>query len=194
MRKVVSQEDCQTLTSLIIYFFSLKQESGSGLDSTSNMVMGLTYYELWYSYIPKELKWRDSDLPDSPATLDLVGSKFSNQVGHSEWHNTVESHIGENPYKCDSDTSVVKDKKRSMDVDQHLGVSMEVDVNNQRGKIFPDFQPQGFYLDSEEHTGNGDSHMHHRIHMPDDASLYALGNFSIDISLSFSHTFSLFCF
>ncbi|KAF7843635.1 uncharacterized protein G2W53_000540 [Senna tora] len=154
----------------------LKQESGSDCDPMSNMVMGMAFYELWYSCIPKEFQWRNSDRSDSPGTSHLVGNKFSNPLGYSEWHNTVESHIGETMYKCDSDTSVLMDKKTSKNdgVDKGILVPMEVDVNDQREKSLPNFQPQGFYLDSEEHTGTGDSHINHKIHVQDVASLYAL--------------------
>lgn len=141
--------------------------------------MGLIYYELWYSYTPKELQWRDSDQSDSPGTLNMVGDTFSNQVGHSEWHNTVETQIGETPYKCHSDTSVLKDKKISLDagINQGMGVSMMVDVDHLRERTLPNIQAQRFYLDSEEQSGNGDYWLNHQSHMGDTSSLYALGNF-----------------
>ncbi|XP_028755527.1 uncharacterized protein LOC114742677 [Neltuma alba] len=161
----------------------LKQENGSDHDFMANMMMGLVFYELWYSCIPKEFQWRDLDEIDSPRTSYIEGDEFSNQRGQSEWHNTVETHIGEAFYKCDSNSSVCNDKKISVDagVDQDMSAPMEINVDHQREKPLSNFQPQGFYMDSEEHTENGDSDFNNRFHMQDASSLYALGGLDSEL-------------
>ncbi|KAK4255856.1 hypothetical protein QN277_008795 [Acacia crassicarpa] len=154
----------------------LKQEVGSEHDFGANMMIGLVFYELWYSGIPKEFQLRDLDQADSPQTSYIEGDEFSNQHGQSEWHNTVETHMGETFFKCDSNSSVFKDEKISMDasINHHMSVPMEVNVKHQREKPVSNFQPRGFYMDSEEHTGDRDSGLNNRFHMQDASSLYAL--------------------
>ncbi|KAJ7981793.1 TAF RNA polymerase I subunit A [Quillaja saponaria] len=158
----------------------LKQENEVGSDPMSNMVIGLTFYELWYTCIPKELQWRDSDLlgSHSPEHSDMAGTRFNNQVGNSEWCNTVKSHIIDTPYKHNSDTSVMNDKQISMhgDIDHNVEVRMEVDVSEEREKHLQNFQPQGFYMNSDENTDNGDTLFNHEHHMQNASFLSALGN------------------
>ncbi|KAI4322983.1 hypothetical protein L6164_022628 [Bauhinia variegata] len=162
---------------------SLKQETGVESDPKSNLVIGLTFYELWYSCIPQEFQWRDSDLLDSPGSSQIVGTKFSNQVARSEWHNSVESHMADSNDPNNSDTSVMNDKSRPKDVEfsHDMEVSMDVDIKDHREKPVQNVQPQGFYLNSEENTGNGDPYANHGGHMQDVSSLYALGG--LDSSL-----------
>ncbi|XP_054812382.1 uncharacterized protein LOC129313375 [Prosopis cineraria] len=154
----------------------LKQENGSDHDPMASMIMGLVFYELWYSGIPKEYQWRDLDQTDSPRTSYIEGDKFSNQHGQSEWHNTVETHIGEAFYKCDSNSSVFNNKKISMDagIDQDTSVPKVINDDPQKEKPPSNFQPQGFYMDSEEDAENRDSGLNNRFHMQDASSLYAL--------------------
>lgn len=163
--------------------FSLNLQDGSDNDFMANMMMGLVLYELWYTGIPKEFQLRDLEQTDSPQTSYTEGDKFSHQHGHSEWQNTVETHIGENFNKCDSNTSVVKDKKISIDAGIDPNMSDPMVADHQREVPLSDFQPRGFYMDSEEHTENRDSGLNNRFHMQDASSLYSLGKFSIYIPL-----------
>ncbi|KAI9075360.1 hypothetical protein K1719_042672 [Acacia pycnantha] len=63
----------------------LKQTSRSDRDSISNMVMGLVYYEKWYSCIPKEFRWRGSEQFDSPGTSYMEEEDFSSQDELDPW-------------------------------------------------------------------------------------------------------------
>ncbi|XP_061358213.1 uncharacterized protein LOC133302456 isoform X2 [Gastrolobium bilobum] len=129
------------------------------IDPVSKIMMGLTFYEMWYSSIPKEFQWRDSDQYDMQENSHMEGASYSNEVRHSVWHNTVESHMEDSQYQCDSDSSVMNDKQIPRDVgfNEDMGVSMEVDVNNEREKQCQNFQPEGFYLNSDEQKEIGDN-------------------------------------
>ncbi|KAK4258377.1 hypothetical protein QN277_007833 [Acacia crassicarpa] len=67
----------------------LKQRSRSDHDSISNMVMGLVYYEKWYSCIPKEFRWRGSELFDSLGTSYMEEEDFSSQADHQSFEYSI---------------------------------------------------------------------------------------------------------
>ncbi|KAL2589542.1 hypothetical protein GLYMA_13G272600v4 [Glycine max] len=130
----------------------LGQEKGD-IGPMSKMMMGLTFYELWYSSIPKEFQWRNSDQFDSQENSDMEGTSFNNETVQSEMYNSVESHMADSQSQRDSDASVMNDMKISGDV--VFNEDMEVDANK-REKPYQNVQPEGFYLNSEEHKGFGD--------------------------------------
>lgn len=132
-------------------------------DPVSKMMMGLTFYELWYSGIPDEFKWRDLDQIDRQENsqtegtsfsnrVHMEGISFSNRVGQSEWHNSVESHMADSQYQCDSDSSVMGDGQISGEIgtNKDMIVSMDVDANHRREKSHPIIEVGGFSLTSDE--------------------------------------------
>ncbi|XP_057724144.1 uncharacterized protein LOC130940111 [Arachis stenosperma] len=142
---------------------SLEQEKVD-LDPVSKIIMGLTYYTLWYSSIPEEFQWKDSDQADLQKYSRMEGPSISNEVGQSEWHNTVESFLANSQSHCESDTSVLKDKHISRDVGFNNGVgeSMEIDVDHRRKASHQNLQPgEGFRSKSEENEGSRDSFSNH---------------------------------
>ncbi|KAL1350076.1 uncharacterized protein [Arachis hypogaea] len=142
---------------------SLEQEKVD-LDPVSKIIMGLTYYTLWYSSIPEEFQWKDSDQADLQKYSRMEGPSISNEVGQSEWHNTVESFLANSQSHCESDTSVLKDKHISRDVGfiNGVGESMEIDVDHRRKASHQNLQPgEGFRSKSEENEGSRDSFSNH---------------------------------
>ncbi|RDY02384.1 hypothetical protein CR513_14158, partial [Mucuna pruriens] len=123
------------------------------IDPVSKMMMGLTFYELWYSSIPKEFQRRNSDQFDLQENSHMEGTSFSNETGQSERYNSVESHMADSECQRDSDPSIMNDKQISRNV--VFNEDMEVDVNK-REKPHQNFHPEGFYLNSEEHKEFGD--------------------------------------
>ncbi|KAG6689209.1 hypothetical protein I3842_11G163400 [Carya illinoinensis] len=115
----------------------LKQERELGADPISNMVVGLTFYQLWYSTIPKEIQWGDSDQFYSPRRSDMLGTRFINSVGNSEWDNANDTYKADIPSRRDSET-----------------LSMNVDVGLQGENHTQNFQPQDVSMNSDENTGN----------------------------------------
>ncbi|MED6207780.1 hypothetical protein PIB30_038786 [Stylosanthes scabra] len=130
------------------------------LDPVSKLIMGLTFYTLWYSSIPKVFQWTDSDEADWQECSHMEGLSISNGVRQSKWRNTVESFLANSQSHCESDTSVLKDKHISRDVgfNNDVGVSMEVDVDHRREASHQNLKlEEGFHLKSEGNEGSGDS-------------------------------------
>ncbi|XP_057435132.1 uncharacterized protein LOC130727876 [Lotus japonicus] len=124
------------------------------IDLVSKIIMGLTFYKLWYSSIPKEFQWRDSDQFDLQENSRMEGTSFSNEVGQSD---TVETHMADSQFQCDLDASVMNDRKisREVGVNEDTAVFVEDDNHHTREKPDQTFQLQGFYLNSEERQGVG---------------------------------------
>jgi hypothetical protein len=122
------------------------------------MMMGLTFYELWYSGIPDEFKWRDLDQIDRQENSQMEGTSFSNRVhmegisfsnrvGQSEWHNSVESHMADSQYQCDMGDGQISGE---IGTNKDMIVSMDVDANHRREKSHPIIEVGGFSLTSDE--------------------------------------------
>ncbi|KAL2331387.1 hypothetical protein Fmac_018968 [Flemingia macrophylla] len=129
----------------------LEQEKDD-IDPVSNMLMGLTFYELWYSSIPEEFQWRNSDQFDLEENANKEGTSFSHENGQLEWYNSVESHVADSQYQHDSDASVMNNKQISRNV--VFNEDMNVDAD-ERKKPHQSFRQEGFYLNSEA-QGSGD--------------------------------------
>uniref|UniRef100_A0A3Q7XHK2 Uncharacterized protein LOC101507338 n=2 Tax=Cicer arietinum TaxID=3827 RepID=A0A3Q7XHK2_CICAR len=159
------------------------------IDPVSKIMMGLTFYELWYSSIPEEFQWRDLDQIDCQENSHMEGTSFSNEVGQSECQNshmaqserqiTVESHMADTQYQCDSDASVMNERKisKGIVVSKDMRVSMEVDTSHKRGKSRQIFQSEGFYLISDEHKET-DNPFSNSEDLTQD-TLYALGKLDL---------------
>ncbi|KAK7335086.1 hypothetical protein VNO80_26857 [Phaseolus coccineus] len=128
------------------------EKDKADIDPVSKMMMGLTFYELWFSSIPKEFQWRNSDHFYLLENVHME-TLFTNKTGQSERYNSVESHMVDSHSQHDSDASIMNDKHISRDV--VFSKDMEVGTNK-REKPHQNFQPEGFYLNSEEQNGFGD--------------------------------------
>ncbi|CAI8593190.1 unnamed protein product [Vicia faba] len=128
------------------------------IDPVSKIILGLAFYERWYSSIPEEFQWRDLDQIDGKENSHTEGTSFSNEVRQSKWHNTVESHMADSQYQCYSDSSVMNNKQMSKDVglNNDMIVSVDVKANHKREQLRQIFQPQDFYLASDENQVTGD--------------------------------------
>lgn len=134
---------------------SLMQEREFGSDPISNMVVGLTFCQLWYSTISKELQFRNSDESYTPIPSDME-TRDEAPIVNSEGHATVDTHQIGSSFQADSETSVRNDKEvaRDVDLDQHREVSMEVDDNLQKETTYKNNQSLGFYMDAAEDSGH----------------------------------------
>ena len=180
-----------TLFHLFLSFgfsFSIEQDKVD-IHPVSKMMMGLTFYELWYSSIPEEFQWRNSDQFDLQENSNMEETSFTNKTGQSERYNSVESHVVDSHCPRDSDASIMNDKHISRDV----VFSEDIEVGtNKREKLQQNFQPEGFYLNSEEQKGFGDPFSNNGGLTQD--ILYGLGRysfteqvkylFSVDVHLS----------
>ena len=108
------------------FSYSLEQEKGD-IGPMLKMMMGLTFYELWYSSIPKEFQVRNSDQFHLQENSDMEEASFSNENVQSERYNSVESHMADSQSRRDSDASVMNGKQISGDV--VFNENMEIDAN-----------------------------------------------------------------
>lgn len=151
-----------------LFSFSLEQEGELGIHPVSNLVMGLIYYELWYSTIPKEMQWKDSNQFYSPQHSDM-GTRFSYPDRNSEWYNANDTCKAGVPFQCDSYSSVNDNQLSSdADIDQHRDVSME------REDPMQDFQPQDFIMDCNEKFINETSSSNPGDHIQLASNLFSL--------------------
>ncbi|XP_050218712.1 uncharacterized protein LOC126669311 isoform X2 [Mercurialis annua] len=139
---------------------SLMQESEFEGHPMFNLIMGLIFFQLWYSSIPEQMQWKDSDQIYSPTytdmsvtpQLDKSATLFSCEVGGSEGHNALINNEADSFCHCGSETSVMIGKEMPVkaNYDRHKEVvAMEVDVNLQKN-VQQDFRQHGFYVSSAE--------------------------------------------
>ncbi|KAJ4973187.1 hypothetical protein NE237_006361 [Protea cynaroides] len=143
----------------------LMQESEYGSDPTLNLMVGLIFYQLWYSTLQKDVKLTDSDKIDSPTRLEMSGTWSINPVEDSDCHKTVEMHEVNSSSRCDSDTSIRIDKKIS------------VESNPQKEKSRKNIQPQGFYMEesAEQNVNEEASFSHHDENLMHASIFFARG-------------------
>lgn len=122
----------------------------SANDPMSNMIIGLTFRQLWFSTIPEEIQWRDSLQLRSPIHSDGMilnsdGCSISNShgVGALSWSNT--------------ESSVMNDKVVHVDIEGHTEASLDVDhkIHNIKVENHPlNFEAQDFCVSSAEKDEN----------------------------------------
>ncbi|KAA8523951.1 hypothetical protein F0562_010374 [Nyssa sinensis] len=144
----------------------LMQEREFGSDPISNMVVGLTFYQLWYSAIPKEMQLKDLDESFTPLHSEMSGTIFNtpkNSVGHDavDIHEADSSikekdiHGADSPFHCDSYTSIMLEKDNALD---------------------QSFKRQGFYMNTVKESGQEKSSFsNHGDDMPHASIFYAHG-------------------
>lgn len=117
---------------------SLIQENAFDRDPVSCMVIGLTFYQLWYSTVPKEMLLTDSE--QVAVSLPAIDNTNSQEAVTD--------------YPCNSDSSIKNERISSMEIGDRLLEENSMGVNIETGKLTQNFQPQGFYANSTDDTGN----------------------------------------
>lgn len=127
------------------------QPNGFRNDPLRNMIVGLTFQQLWYSKLPKEMQWREADQFYTRESNELVAG--------SEGHGSINSNEAGSAIHCDSDTSVMNDKVENVppivavDADSGLHREISVEVDDMEVEISPPkFETQNFYADSAENS------------------------------------------
>ncbi|KAJ0047237.1 hypothetical protein Pint_04808 [Pistacia integerrima] len=128
----------------------LMQEREFGSHPMANMVMALTFCQRWYSSIPKDMQWDDSDQMHSPGRSDFSGSRLNHEVENSGAPDTVNSYKADTHFRCDSETSVMIGKKMSLENDSEVHGPVEDNVSLQRGNLSQPIQPLAFFINSTE--------------------------------------------
>ncbi|XVF04297.1 hypothetical protein REPUB_Repub05bG0070300 [Reevesia pubescens] len=130
---------------------SLMKEHELSCHPMSNLVMGLTFCQLWYSSLTEEVKLRDSNQDYTPQQSNTSGSKSSNQIVDSEGNCAAYTHDAVTS-RYDSETSVMNDKRKTMVADStlHRDVPMQNDVNLQSAHLSQEVEPLGSNQNSDE--------------------------------------------
>ncbi|XP_010260398.1 PREDICTED: uncharacterized protein LOC104599522 [Nelumbo nucifera] len=123
----------------------LMQENEYGSDPILNLMIGLIFYELWYSSIPEDMKLKTSDIPEPPTPAEMSVGRSISLLENTDGHKGIDNHEMDSPFQRNSETSIRNDK--------------EVPVNGngyrQKEKLYQNIQPWGFYMqESAEASGN----------------------------------------
>ncbi|KAK3036303.1 hypothetical protein RJ639_031275, partial [Escallonia herrerae] len=170
---------------------SLMQEHEYGSDRNSNLVVGLTFYQLWYTITRKEFQLRDSEESCTPTQSETLESRFNMSSENSEVQDGVEVQESYTELQHDSNTSIRNDKEIGLEeVDDQLGgVKMEVDDYLQSEIPYPNFQPQGLYVNSGESNGHEESSVsYHAGGMPHASIFWASGLEPLLLPLRLCHS------
>ncbi|XP_009615959.1 uncharacterized protein [Nicotiana tomentosiformis] len=152
------------------------QERGFESDPVSNLVVGLTFYQLWYSTIPKELHLPELDRHDSPVQSENFEDRIYMSILNSEGHDAVEGQEANSPLHCDSNTSIRNDKEISgVDLSQQRQVPVVFDDNVLGETRNDNFQAQDIYMNSAERSDREGSSMGHSGDVPYHSIFYSRG-------------------
>lgn len=154
-----------------LVIFSLIQENEFDRDPVSCMVIGLTFHQLWYSSVPKEMLLTDSE--QVAVSLPAIDNTNSQEAVTD--------------YPCNSDSSIKNERISSMEIGDRLHEENSMGVNVETGKLTQNFQPQGFYANSTDDTGNEGSIFNFGDRFQYASNFSALGEYLI--SLSFIYLF-----
>ncbi|XP_056167497.1 uncharacterized protein LOC115663958 [Syzygium oleosum] len=125
---------------------SLMQEQELGRDSTSDLILGLTFYQKWYSSIPRDMQMIDLEQTNACQQTGMLEERFDVSVRNSEGYPAVYSCEASTSSQCNSDTSVMKDKRISVDTNHERPTKVPVKVEDN----LEEEQSQRFYMNSSE--------------------------------------------
>ncbi|GLU18106.1 hypothetical protein SLE2022_344240 [Rubroshorea leprosula] len=151
---------------------SLMKENKLTNHPMSNLIIGLTFFQLWYSNLPEEVKLKDLDQGISSQS-ETSEERFSNQVENTEGNNEFYSHEAHSSLQYDSDTSVMNGKRIAAEASNkpQIELSAKIDVNPQSKSLTQDVQQQSFQSNS---TGNDICFYDYGSYMPDPSIFSAL--------------------
>ncbi|KAG4204256.1 hypothetical protein ERO13_A04G036900v2 [Gossypium hirsutum] len=131
---------------------SLMKEQNFSCHPMANLVMGLTFCQLWYSNLTEEVKLRNSDQDYLPQQSDASGSNMGNEIVYSEGNYAAYTHDAVSS-QCGSETSVMNDKRESLVAgsNQQRVVHVQNNVNLQRAApLVQEIEPLGSNQNSSE--------------------------------------------
>ncbi|XP_030445975.2 uncharacterized protein LOC115668705 [Syzygium oleosum] len=131
---------------------SLTQEQELGRDSTSYLILGLTFYQRWYLSIPRDMQMIDLEQTNACQQTGMLEERFDISVRNSEGYPAVYSCKPSTSLQCNSDTSVMKDKRILVDTNHErpTKVPVEVEANLEQEQSQHSIQSHRFYMNSSE--------------------------------------------
>ncbi|KZV38271.1 hypothetical protein F511_36506 [Dorcoceras hygrometricum] len=128
---------------------SLMQERGFCNDPVSNLVVGMVFYQLWYSGIPKELQLTELDSSGTCLQLNTSMGGIFVSINNSVENDGLESVGAESPLRGDSNSSIANNKEAYEDKGNQLKIEpMEIDEKLGEDISRPTVEPQGFLMNS----------------------------------------------
>ncbi|XP_057795913.1 uncharacterized protein LOC131012025 [Salvia miltiorrhiza] len=110
----------------------LKQERGFDGDPVANLVVGLTFCQLWYSGLPKELQLTELDSSGSYLQWEIPTNDIHMPFEYSKEDNPHEAGGANSVIRCGSSTSVAIDKEVSeYNSNQHKNLDIEAKVKKE---------------------------------------------------------------
>lgn len=157
------------------------QEYGFESDAVSNLVVGLTFFQLWYSTIPKEMQLGELSKCATPMQSEMSEGRFSLSMENSDGHDAIELQGTNFSLECDSISSVGNGKDYfDSNVIRNREVSMDVDDNMHKGSPRYSFQAQDFYMNPAERSGDEEpTCSFHGDDIPRTSIFYTHGEFFI---------------
>lgn len=129
----------------------LMQEQGFESDSISNLLVGLTFYQLWYSTIPKEFQLEEFNRSNTPLQSHISQDETYVSSENSNGHDALNADGRGSLLEYDSNTSVGNEKDiLKLYVDGNMEVSADVNVELQKEVSQGSFQATS----SAERSGN----------------------------------------
>ncbi|KAI3427582.1 uncharacterized protein J3R85_009421 [Psidium guajava] len=130
----------------------LTQEKELGRDSTSDLILGLTLYQWWYSSIPRDMQMVDLEQTNSCQQTGLLEERFDISVRNSDGYPAVYGCKASTSLQCNSDSSVMKDRRISVDANHKRSTKVpeKVEDSLEEEQSQHNTQSQRFYMNSSE--------------------------------------------
>ncbi|XP_010675442.1 uncharacterized protein LOC104891444 isoform X2 [Beta vulgaris subsp. vulgaris] len=135
---------------------SLQQEDEHARDEKSDLIMGLTNYELWYSDLPNEMRLGNLEETCLHLESDIVKNNSSEDTYNLKEEDAASIYETFSNLHYHSETSVMNDKYTDANVNQRLDVEVYRAKPIEQNKKF---QSQDFYMNSAESSGETDGSM-----------------------------------
>uniref|UniRef100_A0A7N0ZR57 Uncharacterized protein n=1 Tax=Kalanchoe fedtschenkoi TaxID=63787 RepID=A0A7N0ZR57_KALFE len=138
-------------SSAIVAAKDLQQMRNYASNPLSNVILGLTYYQSWYSSLPSEERLTKADIFDTLVESDHSGPKFDSLMRYSIGCSIAANNEPEDQEHYDSETSVMINKEVLHEATGSPceGRLAEAAADSEREIFSQPFQSQGFYLDSD---------------------------------------------
>lgn len=138
-------------------FFSLMQERGFNHDPAANLVVGLTFSQLWYSGIPKELQLTELDSSDSYMQSEHPIDAMHQPIDYSMEDNPHEVGGDNSAIRHCSNTSVAIDKEVAEDDSDQDTNSMATETNVKKETSYSSHERQDSFEKPEAVGVSGSS-------------------------------------
>lgn len=125
------------------------QDRGFESNPLANFVVGLTFYEMWYSAIPEDMQLKELSESSSPMQSLMSGGSYISAV-KTEGHDALDLNFS---VACDSNSSIGNEKNGLKVINGSRQISMEVDYKEQKTPA-SGFRKQALYMKPAESSGH----------------------------------------